>query len=156
MTARACWASSWLVDTNHIDLPPMGDLQTSVYNIFSDSYCNSKQSIHESFSIGFGNGDDCFCAGTPDFDGDGFADSNAGCMDGWLEGSLLICPNNGAATLQGLLNFSYGVCGEPGSVSEYTDLQKSVEWILETIDGEMPPQGYENIQPTMPSGITWM
>ena len=67
-------------------------------------------------------------------------------MDGWMESSLLICPYGGVAYLQGLLNFSYGACGAQGSVSEYNDVQKPVDWILNTIDAEIPPVGYENIQ----------
>ena len=77
--------------------------------------------------------DNEFCAGVPDFDGDGITDGGKDSCQG-DSGGPLVCEESGTAVLYGIVSWGFG-CAAPDAPGVYAKTASFSNWIFTTMTG---------------------
>jgi len=126
-----CWTAGW-GENKAADSPPapLNTARETALNVFPHDYCLAKTD-NVLFKY------DQFCAGVPDQNDDGMADSGNGLCH-FDEGNPLICPVNGQPVLYGVT--SQVSCGKRNDATIFAKTAGSWNspWIAEIIGQECP------------------
>lgn len=120
---KKCYTAGW--GTTSYGGSTAHKLQAVGLWIFDQDYCEDTNNAGDL-------DDSMFCAGVPDFNGDGQTDGGKDACQG-DSGGPLVCENEGQVVLYGVVSWGYG-CAAKNNPGVWGTVSYAIDWIMDTMN----------------------